>query len=60
MNKNLQNFLITIVVAVAAYFGYNVVINPPVNTLTPKVDTINMVQPVDTLVVDTLAVDTLK
>lgn len=57
MNKKLQNFLIAIIIAVAAYFGYNVVINPPVNILPTTVDTLQTVK-VDT--VKTVISDTLK
>ncbi len=50
MNKKIKNFLIAIIVAIAAYFGYNVIINPPINDLTTTVDSLEIVEPIiDTL-----------
>ena len=57
MNKKLQNFIIAVIIAAAAYFGYNVVINPPVNVLPTTVDTLQTVK-VDTI--QTVKADSLK
>jgi len=53
MNKKLQTLIIAIVIALAGFFGYNVIVNPPVNIIPSKIDTIQNVQ-VDTLLIDTL------
>lgn len=52
MNKTqIRNLIIAILVAIAGFFGYNIVINPPVNVI-PKVDT-------SAIFIDTVKVDTL-
>ena len=55
MNKTqIRNLIIAVVIAVAGFFGYNVIVTPPVNVI-PKVDTSAIT--IDTVKVDTLIVE---
>ena len=52
MNKTqIRNLVIAVVIAVAGFFGYNVIVTPPINVI-PKADT-------STIAIDTVKVDTL-
>ena len=45
MNKNLKNTIIAIIIAVAGFFGYKIIIEPPINVVSTtqiKSDTIKV------------------